>query len=158
MAYTIRAIRPEEYPLLEDFLYEAIFIPEGETPPERSILQAPELQVYIDHFGEKPDDRCLVAEAGGRIIGAVWTRIMNDYGHLDDETPSFAIALYREYRGKGIGTDLMDRMTALLREAGYKKASLSVQKQNYAVKMYLKTGFRIIAENDEEYLMVIDLN
>ena len=99
-----------------------------------------------------------MAEADGRIVGAVWARIMNDYGHLDDETPSFAIALHKEYRGKGIGTDLMNRMTALLREAGYKQASLSVQKKNYAVKMYLNTGFRIISENDEEYLMVISLN
>ena len=135
VAYQIRAIRPEEYSLLEDFLYEAIFIPEGETPPDRSIVRMPELQIYIEHFGERPDDRCLVAESDGRIIGAVWTRIMNDYGHIDDETPSFAIALDKAYRGKGIGTDLMDRMIGLLREAGYQQASLSVQKANYAVKM-----------------------
>lgn len=157
MDHRIRPIRPEEYPLLEDFLYDAIFVPEGETPPDRSIIQQPELQIYIEHFGERPDDRCLVAESGGRIIGAVWTRIMDDYGHLDDETPSFAIALDKEFRGKGIGTELMDRMIRLLREAGYQQASLSVQKKNYAVKMYLKTGFRIISENDEEYLMAIRL-
>lgn len=157
MDHRIRPIRPEEYLLLEDFLYEAIFVPEGETPPDRSIIQQPELQIYIEHFGERPDDRCLVAESGGRIIGAVWTRIMDDYGHLDDETPSFAIALDKEFRGKGIGTELMDRMIRLLKEAGYQQASLSVQKKNYAVKMYLKTGFRIISENDEEYLMAIRL-
>ena len=45
VAYQIRAIRPEEYPLLEDFLYEAIFVPEGETPPDRSIIRRPELQI-----------------------------------------------------------------------------------------------------------------
>lgn len=33
-------------------------------------------------------------------IGAVWTRIMDDYGHVDDDTPSFAISLYKEYRGQ----------------------------------------------------------
>ena len=43
VAYQIRAIRPDEYSLLEDFLYEAIFIPEGETPPDRSIVRMPEL-------------------------------------------------------------------------------------------------------------------
>ena len=158
MDYQIRPLRPEEYGILEDLLYEAIFVPEGMDPPDRSILRAPELQIYIEHFGERPDDRCLAAETGGRIAGAVWTRIMDDYGHIDDETPSFAAALYKEYRGMGIGTELMRRMIALLRNSGYKKASLSVQKMNYAVKMYLKTGFRNIRENDEEYLMVIDLN
>ena len=44
-----------------------------------------------------------------------------------------------------------------LKEQGYKKASLAVQKANYAVKMYKKVGFKIIDENGEEYIMVCDL-
>jgi len=79
---------------------------------------------------------------------------MNDYGHVDDDTPSFAISLYKEYRGLGIGTGLMRRMLGLLKNCGYKKASLAVQKANYAVKMYLRVGFEIIDENDEEYIMM----
>ena len=89
----------------------------------------------------------------GKVIGAVWTRIMNDYGHIDDETPSFAISLYKEYRGQGIGTQLMKKMLVLLKEKGYEKASLAVQKANYAVQMYEKVGFKIVDENDEEYIM-----
>ena len=156
--YLIRPAEPPEYRLLQDFLYEAIFVPEGMEPPDRSIISVPELQVYIRDFGKDPDDRCLVAETDGRIAGAVWTRIMNDYGHLDDETPSFAIALYPEYCGRGIGTELMKSIIGLLKEAGYQKASLSVQKENYAVKMYRNLGFTIIGENDEEYLMAVSLN
>ena len=60
---------------------------------------------------------------------------MDDYGHVDDETPSFAISLYKEYRGQGIGNQLMVKMLELLKQQGYKKASLAVQKANYAVKM-----------------------
>ena len=44
---------------------------------------------------------------------------MNDYGHVDDDTPSFAISLDKGYRGKGIGTDLMRRMLERLKEQGY---------------------------------------
>lgn len=157
MNYTIRKINAAEYPLLEDFLYEAIFIPQGVEPPPRSIINNDELQVYIKNFGEKPDDRCLVAEADGKIVGAVWVRIMEDYGHVDEETPSFAISLYKEYRGHGIGTALMVKMLELLRESGYKKASLAVQKENYAVKMYKKVGFEVVGENAEEYIMVCNL-
>lgn len=157
MNYKIREINAAEYPLLEDFLYEAIFIPQGVEPPPRSIINNDELQVYIKDFGEKPDDRCLAAEADGKIVGAVWVRIMEDYGHVDDETPSFAISLYKEYRGYGIGTALMVKMLELLRENGYKKASLAVQKENYAVKMYKKVGFEVVGENAEEYIMVCNL-
>jgi len=95
-----------------------------------------------------------VAEVDGKIIGAVWVRIMNDYGHIDDETPSLAISLYKEYRGFGIGTTMMKEILTLLKSHGYSRFSLSVQKANYAAKIYLKIGFEIVRENEEEYIMV----
>ena len=75
----IRPIREPEIPLLEDFLYEAIFVPEDIAASDRSIILRPELQVYIENFGMRGDDRCFVAESDGKIVGAVWVRIMNDY-------------------------------------------------------------------------------
>ena len=154
MEYIIRAIKKQEIPVLEDFLYEAIFVPEGVPAPPREIINQPELQVYIQDFGTKKDDRCLIAETDGRIIGAVWVRIMEDYGHIDSETPSFAIALYPAFRGKGIGTELMQQMLSTLRQAGYRQASLSVQKENYAAKMYRSLGFDTVSETAEEWIMV----
>ena len=153
----IRAIRESEIPVLEEFLYEAICLPEGVAPPDRSIVLRPELQVYIENFGTRADDRCLVAECDGRIVGAVWTRVMNDYGHIDDRTPSLAISLYREYRGQGIGSELLRQILAELREAGYSQVSLSVQKANYALRMYRKAGFTVMADHGEELLMVCRL-
>ena len=115
----IRPIKANEIALLKDCLYEAIFIPEGVEAPVRDIVDKPELRVYTDDFGSRKGDHCLVADADGKIIGAVWSRIMNDYGHVDDDTPSLAISLYKEYRGQGIGTQLMVRMLELLEEEGY---------------------------------------
>lgn len=157
MNYKIRAIKETEHSVLKDFLYEAIFIPQGIEPPPKNIIENDALQVYIKDFGKLPDDRCLVAEVDEKIVGAAWVRIMNDYGHVDDETPSFAISLYKDYRGYGIGTNLMTRMLELLKRQGYKRASLAVQKENYAVKLYKKVGFEIIDENEEEYIMICNL-
>ena len=153
MEYTIRKMTVPEYPLLSDFLYEAIFIPDGIKPPPRDIIASPELQIYIERFGTSKDDFALVAEIEKKIVGAVWVRIMNDYGHIDDETPSLAISLYKEYRGQGIGTDMMKEMLSLLKTHGYKSVSLSVQKANYAAEMYRKIGFKIVSENKEEWIM-----
>lgn len=153
----IREMQQAEYPLLDNFLYEAIFIPDGVEPPPKSIIYRPELQVYISEFGKNKHDIALVADINGKIAGAVWVRIMNDYGHIDDKTPSFAISVYKEYRGKGIGTALMSEMLAILKKRGYKQASLSVQKKNFAAEMYRKLGFQTIDENEEEYLMVKNL-
>ncbi|MDE5748183.1 MAG: GNAT family N-acetyltransferase [Acetatifactor sp.] len=154
MDYKIRKISEEEYGLLEIFLYEAIFVPEGMAAPPRSIINQPELQVYITDFGKKDDDIGLVAEVDKKVVGAVWVRIMDDYGHIDNDTPSFAISLYEDYRGLGIGTALMKEMLRILKDKGYKQASLAVQKANYAVKMYKETGFEIVDENEEEYIML----
>lgn len=156
MTYKIRKMRWEEYGLLEDFLYEAIFIPEGMKAPERQIILQPELQVYITGFGKK-DDIALAAEADGKIAGAVWARIMNDYGHIDDDTPSLAISLYKDYRGRGIGTAMLKEMLDTLKERGYERTSLAVQKANYALRMYRKAGFEIVDENEEEYIMACSL-
>ena len=104
---TLRETETSEIDLLKDFLYEAIFIPEGVASPSRDIIEQPELKIYYEDFGSGRADHCIVADDDGKVIGAVWTRIMNDYGHIDDETPSFAISLYKEYRGQGIGTQLM---------------------------------------------------
>ena len=120
MKYTIREMTAQEYPLLDDFLYEAIFVPEGVDPPSKSIITAPELQVYVKGFGASKDDFALVAEVENKIIGAVWVRIMNDYGHIDDKTPSLAISLYKKYRGQGIGSSLIKEMLSLLQVHDYK--------------------------------------
>lgn len=153
----IRSLRTEEYGLLETFLYEAIFVPEGATPPPREILQKPELRVYLDGFGTEAADLALVAERNGNVVGAAWTRIMNDYGHLEDGVPSLAISLLPEARGQGIGSRLLRSLQRCLRDKGYEKMSLAVQKANYAVRMYEKAGFRRVDENEEEYLMMCDL-
>lgn len=149
----IRPLRPEETCLLKDFLYEAIYVPQGMEAPPREVVDLPELKVYIEDFGKKKDDCCLVAEDDGKVVGAVWTRIMNDYGHVDAETPSLSISLYPEYRNKGTGSRLMREMLQLLAGKGYRHVSLSVQKANYAVRMYLKQGFKIIRETAEEFVM-----
>ena len=157
MDYNIRTILEGEDSLLQDFLYEAIFVPEGVSAPPKSIINQPELQVYIADFGKKKDDIGLIAEVDKKAVGAVWVRIMNDYGHIDNDTPSFAISLYKDYRGFGIGTNLMKEMLRILKGRGYKQASLAVQKANYAVRMYQKIGFEIVDENEEEYIMLCRL-
>ncbi len=152
----IRKIRSEEHDLLREFLYHDIYLPEGVEPPPRSVVDLPELQVYVTDFGTQPGDHCLVAEVERKVIGAAWCRIMEDYGHIDNDTPSLAISLLPEYRGQGTGTQLLNALLLLLRENGYQRASLSVQKENPALRLYQRAGFRILAEKGTEYLMLWD--
>ncbi len=150
----IREIRSHEIPLLTDFLYEAIFQPSNKPKIPRTVLQKPMIWAYVDRFGTRPEDFCRVALVDGVIVGAAWSRNGCSYGKVDDTTPELAISLYPEYRNKGIGSRLLASLLETLIEKGFGKVSLSVDKTNYAVKMYRKAGFEIIEERDHDYLMV----
>jgi ribosomal protein S18 acetylase RimI-like enzyme len=158
----IRVIKENEIYILEDMLYEAVYQHDENNIIPRDVIKVPKVYAYIDKFGTLKDDNCLVADLNGRIIGAVWVRIITGkikgYGNVDENTPELAISLFKEYRNLGIGTRLMKQMIDFLQEKGYHQTSLSVQKANYAVSLYIKLGYEIVDENDEDYIMVLKLN
>lgn len=158
MNILIRRLETEEYPILRRFLYLAVFVPEGESPPSQDILDTPELRVYLDKFGQQPNDFAVAAQCGDELVGAAWARVMDDYGHLYDNVPSLAISLLPEYRGMGFGKCLLSALLDALRTAGHKKVTLAVQKRNYvAHKLYQRLGFQTVGENEEEFLMLNNL-
>lgn len=150
---TVRPIRRSEIPLLTDFLYEAIF-QGGGTPLPRTVIQHPALWRYVDRFGSRRGDRCLVAEQQGVIVGAVWVRRMHGFGFRNTATPEMAVAVYPQWRGQGTGTSLVAAMLQLLHREGYTAVSLSVQRANPAVRLYQRAGFTVAEATDEEYVMV----
>ena len=155
----IRIMQKADYECLPEFLYQAIYIPEDEKLPPRSIIGAPEIFIYIKNFGTQSSDLGVVAEQNGQIIGAAWTRIIPAYGHIDSETPELAISLLPEFRGYGIGTKLMKKLFEVLRENDYRQTSLSVQKDNPAVRFYRRLGYEMTGERldhagHEDYLMI----
>jgi ribosomal protein S18 acetylase RimI-like enzyme len=155
----VRAMREPDYDCLPEFLYQAIFIPENIEPPPRSIVNEPEIFVYIKDFGTQPGDLGVVAEQNGQIVGAAWTRIIPSYGHINNDTPELAISILPGFRGYGIGTKLMKKLFVELWENGYKQTSLSVQKNNPAVRFYERLGYEIFSKRldhmgHEDYLMI----
>lgn len=161
MDFEVREMRPAERGLLESFLYECIFVPDGAQPPPRDITSLPELRVYTEEFGSRGGDEAFVALVSGKVVGVAWARIMNDYGHIDDETPSLAISVLAPWRGQGAGKALMDALLEKLREDGYKSASLSVQKANRACHLYERLGFQPVEgvgpPDADDWIMLLSL-
>jgi GNAT superfamily N-acetyltransferase len=164
----IRTMIETDYCTLREFLYQAIFVPEGEERPPRDIIDIPDIIRHIDGFGTKSGDLGVVVEmgdkrtGGGQVIGAAWTRIIPDCGSIDAETPELVISLFPEYRKKGIGTKLMKSLFELLRQNGYKQTSLVVQTNNPAVRFYKWLGYKVLEERPDghghqDYLMLKDL-
>ena len=101
----IRPLKSEKIPLLEEFLYQAIFILPGLEPLPRTILKEPELEMYIKDFRQQ----------------------------------------------------LMTAMLDLLKAKGYPSVSLSVSKDNPAVRFYQRLGFVTVEEREDDYLMLCRL-
>lgn len=153
----IRLMKEADYRILEGFLYHAIFVPEGKSEPPLDVINKPDISIYIKDFGKQKGDLGVVAVRGDKFVGAAWTRIIPAYGHMDNVTPELAISVSPEYRGLGIGTKLMNALFNSLRKEGYKRTSLSVQKENPAVRFYERLGYKVIENKHEDYLMVKDL-
>lgn len=161
IAITIRDIEIEEYPLLEDYLYLAIYQEEGQGPYPREIVYDPSIYAYIDSFGCRDSDIALIAACDDKPIGAVWVRIIagenKGYGNIDDFTPELAISVLPQYRNLGVGKKLMLAIIDRLKQMGYSKTSLSVHKSNFAVKLYKSVGFEILKDQEKDYVMVLDI-
>ena len=157
----VLCFKQEDYPKLEDFLYHAIFVPEGEELPPYEIIFQPEIYVYVKDFGNESDSG-VVAEINGQVIGAAWARIIPAYGNIDDKTPELAISVLPSFRSQGIGTALMESLFKLLQLKNYSRTSLSVQQDNPAVGFYKRLECVITQEKKdhaghEDYIMVKEL-
>lgn len=70
------------------------------------------------------------------------------------------IAIWRgEYRGRGLGTLVMQAVIGRLRELGYEKiTNSSVYKWNEtSLKMHQKLGFKIVRETEKDYYLDLEL-
>jgi GNAT superfamily N-acetyltransferase len=140
-AIRYRPLVATDEPFLWEMLYEAIYVPAGEPPPPREIVSMPALAQYAAGFGRPGDLGVLAANHGGTPIGAAWLRLLPDgYGYVDEDTPELTMAVVPGYRGRGVGSGLLER---LLDWAGgrYLAVSLSVHAGNRAEALYRRFGF-----------------
>lgn len=154
---TVRELLPAEYPLLKQFLYLAVYVPEGRPPVDPEIVDLPELRIYRDDFG-RDGDCAVVAVDGAELTGAAWARLFScqapGYGFIEAGVPELAVSVKPEYRGKGIGTALLRELLTRLTEAGFPRVSLAVEKINPAVRLYRRLGFSVAGERGDDFVML----
>lgn len=78
---------------------------------------------------------CLVAELGGVIVSYVGAESVLDESNIGN------IVTHKEYRGKGIATELFEALLTELKAQGIKKLFLEVEHDNTpAIGLYEKLG------------------
>jgi [ribosomal protein S18]-alanine N-acetyltransferase len=161
MSIHIKPATSEDIPFLWEMLYEAIHVADGEEKPPRSILRKKELSNYVENWGRNGDHALIASDPDGKKIGAVWIRLFDctikAYGYVDEYTPILSMAISPAYRGKGIGSKLMQEIFTLASINGYKTISLSVDPSNPALRLYERFGFQKIGVEGTSWNMKANL-
>ena len=153
----IREIKHKEIDFLREVLYMALYVPEGQPPFPKSVLDNPDISKYIDHWGTLPNDLALVAVLNGELIGAIWGRTFISpkvgYGFIDENTPEISMAVKKNFRTQGIGGKLVDEISKIYFSKGIKLISLSMAKRNRAKSLYERKGFVPVEDKDTAVIM-----
>lgn len=145
----IRPITSEDEAFLWEMLYQVLHVSEGQSALPREVVRLPELARYVQDWGHVGDYGFLASDAAtGQFIGAAWLRFLvgenKGYGYVDEDTPELSIAVLPEYRGQGVGTQLLSHLFASV--CGHSSVSLSVSADNPALRLYERFGFEIISK------------
>ncbi|NOR57032.1 MAG: GNAT family N-acetyltransferase [Sulfurimonas sp.] len=117
----------------------------------KSLSDFPALDIYEKFYGLSTKDLGLYALVDNKIAGAVWIRLLraeqNAMGYVDANTPILNIAVIPEFRGKGIGSAMLDQ---LLQEAGvvFEQISVSVTQDSKAVELFEKFNFTKVESSE----------
>lgn len=145
MNYTIRAATAKD----ELIVWEMLRYASHELSVE-SVQKQPCLARYATNWGRVGDLGC-IAQKEELNIGMAWLRLwLNEdkgYGYVNDTIPELAIAVLPDYRGRGIGTNLLMRILAMAQKR-FSGVSLSVRADNPVVRLYERLGFVKVSDSE----------
>lgn len=157
MAMKLRVVQARDLPFLREMLYESLYVPKGQAPFPKAVLDDPSIAKYGDGWG-RPGDIGVIAECGEVFLGAAWLRLFDaehpGYGYVDAETPELGIAVVRRHRGHGIGDALLQDLEERATRYGYQALSLSVDPGNPARRLYERRGYVHVGYGDTSWTMM----
>ncbi len=146
--------------VLRELMYQALYVAPGSDPFPPSILEQPNIKRYYHRWGQI-GDLGIIAWSKRELVGGAWCRLFNQhhpgYGFYNSETPEMVVSVNPEFRNQGIGTQLIKQLKEELLKEGFSSISLSVQKTNPAIKLYLRLGFQLHVEAEGACTMVANL-
>lgn len=160
MSFALRPAGRADAAFLTEMLAEAAcWRPDGPPGGIDDVLRQPELGHYVAGW-PRSDDLGVVAVAE-RPVGAAWARYFTaddpGYGFVDAETPEVAMAVVPAWRGRGVGSALLDALIAAARDAGIGGLSLSVEPDNPARRLYERFGYQQVGEVNGSLTMLLRL-
>lgn len=156
MEYILRTMRPKDSKLLESFLEHAISFPEDREWTEESKQEM--IHRYLDDWGQMGDIGFIIElKKDRKPIGAAWFRQFRatspGFAFIDEKTPEISIVVLPEYRGAGLGRDLLRKLIDQATLEGYPGLSLNVDKKDPALELYKKLDFEVVSETSNTQVL-----
>jgi len=153
--FTVRIVQIQDVPFLWDMLYEAAAVAESmRTLGKEKALSLPVNRKYVEGWGRLGDAGVIAVDQAERPLGAAWYRLHPNeapgYGFVSPTIPELTIGVRADARGQGIGRALLQALIALAQSQRYAALSLSVDRNNPALHLYERFGFRDAGISDQE--------
>lgn len=156
-AHRFRPATAEDADFLFDMLVEAVNWTPDRHLSRSTVAADPTLVRYIDGW-PRQGDFGIVAEAEGVPIGAAWVRLFTanepGYGYIADDVPELSMGVVEKWRGLGVGRGLLQEMTRRARSVRIRAISLSVERANFAHRLYMSEGYRVVERGPDSDTMV----
>jgi ribosomal protein S18 acetylase RimI-like enzyme len=158
VAVNIRAGEEPDRRFLEHMFIEAVlWDPAMKRQSLDRLLLVPELRRYFIDWG-RPGDLALIATVESASVGAAWYRFFKSeepgYGFVDESVPELGIAVLADWRGRSIGTTLLEALLRIANARGCSALSLSVAEGNPARRLYERHGFVKVRETGASWTML----
>ncbi|RUR01077.1 GNAT family N-acetyltransferase [Labedella endophytica] len=157
-AILLRPAVGEDARFLADMLVEAANWSPASRRPRVQVLADPTLAPYVSGW-MRPGDAGLVAESpSGDPLGACWFRLFDQsrpgQGFVAGGVPELTLGVSPLWRAQGVGRELLRGVATVARSSGYARLSLSVDRGNFAQRLYVSEGYVVVHSDDRADVMV----
>jgi GNAT superfamily N-acetyltransferase len=156
--FRIREAGPADSLALTEALVEAANWNALTARPRVQVLADPVRRGYIAGW-QRPGDAGFVAVDGrGEPIGAGWYRLFAadspGLGFVQSGVPELVLGVRPVWRAQGVGRALLQRLLEHARSQGHARIGLSVERGNFAERLYASEGFIVVESRGGADVMV----
>jgi len=157
-AFRIRPAAADDARVLADMLVEAANWDPARSRPRVTVLEDPAVRRYVTGWKRPGDFGCVAEDARGVAVGACWARLFpaNDpgFGFVAAGVPELTLGVYPQWRAQGAGRALLRELARTAAARGHARLSLSVQRANFAQRLYVSEGYVTVGSTGSADTMV----
>ncbi|GAA4146049.1 GNAT family N-acetyltransferase [Leifsonia shinshuensis] len=143
--FRIRQAAAEDARILADMLVEAANWNALRARPRVAVLEDPKVLRYVAGWKRPGDFGCVAEDTHGAPVGACWARLFPadepGSGFVAVGVPELTLGVNTQWRAQGVGRALLQELGRLAAGSGANRLSLSVERANFAQRLYVSEGY-----------------